>query len=61
MRDDELVALQGTMTKETDGAWLVEFDDGEEGWVPKSLGDISPGGTVMVREWKAVQEGWPYD
>lgn len=37
---------------ETERAWLFEFDDGEEHWVPKSVGDYDEDDdTVALPQW----------
>jgi len=53
-----------TAKRETDKALLVEFDDGEDRWVPKSqIHDDSEvyaadtEGTLIVKRWWAQKEG----
>ena len=57
------VHIEGKILKETDAAFLIKVDEGEEHWIPKSQisdpddykeGDI---GTISITEWIAEQKG----
>lgn len=65
MSDDEFVYLTGTYTGsgETEKALLVEDEDGDEMWIPKSvIGEYSDlqskgdSGDLMVARWFAIKE-----
>lgn len=54
----DLITLAGDVIRETDQAWLVEFHDGEQAWLPKSIGHHSADGRISAPQWKIDQEGW---
>jgi hypothetical protein len=56
------MTLDVTIKKETELAILVETDDGDEHWIPKSVVDgldLSEGdsGEIEVQDWFAEKEG----
>jgi hypothetical protein len=51
--------------RETEKALLVELEDGEEVWIPKSVIDddsevfgVGDEGKLVVEGWFAVKQGW---
>lgn len=60
----EPVSFAVKCLQETDRAVLVEFDDGDKEWIPKSQiegGEVwAPGdeGTMTVTGWLAQERGW---
>lgn len=52
------VEIEGTVTAETEGAWLIDIGDELEHWVPKSQCDWDEDQGIMeMPEWLAVKEG----
>jgi len=63
----EVHASQNTKAlRDTDKALLVEFEDGVERWIPKSVIDddsevykMGTSGTLVVKQWFAEKEELP--
>ena len=49
---NEMTEFDVDLITETNKAWLLEFDDGEEHWVPKSVGVYDEDAdTVELPQW----------
>ncbi len=51
-----MIELQyDAVLKETDNAWLIEFEPSVEVWIPKSqCGE--PDGTIEIKEWLVTEK-----
>lgn len=55
IRKSDLVDVAGSVKRETEKAWLIDFGDAEV-WVPKSQVEIADN-TVTMPEWLATKHG----
>lgn len=61
----ELFDVDCELKSETDKAWLIVVEDGQEFWIPKSIGEWNPksvdkvSGEMTLPEWFIDKEGIP--
>jgi hypothetical protein len=56
MREPKLIDLNVTVLDSREKAWLVETEDGQEAWVPKSQAELDDD-VLTLPEWLAIEKG----